>query len=85
MNPVEDAFPSVVCPEIVSDVADAVVSVLCPDTVRDPADTRPVTVAEDAKSAVAVVVASVEVPVTERVDAKFPVVPVIAPKLATVE
>ena len=34
---------------------------------RDPADTFPLTVADDAKSAVAVVVASVEVPVTARV------------------
>lgn len=41
--------------------------------------------AEDAMSEVAVVVASVLVPVTERVEEKLPVVPVIAPKFATVE
>ena len=54
-------------PVTVRPVEDARRRDVCPDTFRDPADTFPLTVAEDAVSAVAVVVASVEVPVTERV------------------
>ena len=55
-----------------------------PETERPVEDARP---REEMRAVrlVAVVVAKVEVPVTVSVDEKFPVVPVIAPRLAMVE